>query len=286
MTGLVQPLACPTTLLPALHNESLPSWEDTIDVNKALSLSSSGLGGFHWPQEASIATPVTSTPDLSPALFTQPFTRDTSTSTQLQRNTTSTESIPTNFPQTLQHSTMSYIPDIQQPPTKRARTIASAKQPSPNVEETNTLTRPKRSTTQSTRRKKSVSTAPSEDPEPDSSEEQEKLRIYRERNRIAAAKTRRKKKSSAKELEQRAQEVLHQNEALKQEERQLRDALSTLRFTALAHDPSTGCGCTDIHVYNQRRALEMAQEMAASTTTGTGTGVDLSLGSSNLHVGR
>ncbi|KXT14758.1 hypothetical protein AC579_7804 [Pseudocercospora musae] len=96
-------------------------------------------------------------------------------------------------------------------------------------------------------------------PRPDPDQDQEKLRIYRERNRIAAAKTRRKKKSSAQELERRARDVFLVNERLKQEERCLRDVLSTLRFTALAHDPGTaGCGCVDIHGYNRRRAEEIA----------------------------
>ncbi|EME77956.1 uncharacterized protein MYCFIDRAFT_212599 [Pseudocercospora fijiensis CIRAD86] len=273
MTGLVQPIPCRTTLLPVLHNESLQSWEDTIKINKALSLSSSGAGGFNWPRQVSSATPVASTPDLSPPMYTQLPMQDTANSTQLQRITISTDSITSKLPQ----SSMSYRPDVQQPPSKRLRTVASAKQPSLGPEESasHASTRLKRNMGQA-RRAKSLGATPSShqgeagEDEVDEQEEPEKLRMYRERNRIAAAKTRRKKKCSAKELEQRAQDVFLQNQSLKHEERSLRDALSTLRFTALAHDPSnSGCACADIHGYNQRRALEMAQEMAASKSSAT-----------------
>ncbi|PPJ59280.1 hypothetical protein CBER1_04253 [Cercospora berteroae] len=94
------------------------------------------------------------------------------------------------------------------------------------------------------------------------SEEDEKLKISRERNRIAAAKTRRKKKRSAKEIEERAREIEQTNTLLHQEVRVLRDEFSTLRYCALSHDPTAGCKCTPLHRYNEFRAKEIAKEVA------------------------
>ncbi|KAM3422181.1 hypothetical protein BST61_g2550 [Cercospora zeina] len=94
------------------------------------------------------------------------------------------------------------------------------------------------------------------------SQEDEKLKISRERNRIAAAKTRRKKKRSAKEIEERAREIEQTNTLLHQEVRVLRDEFSSLRYCALSHDPTVGCTCTPIHRYNEHMAKEVAKEVA------------------------
>ncbi|GIZ38396.1 hypothetical protein CKM354_000181400 [Cercospora kikuchii] len=94
------------------------------------------------------------------------------------------------------------------------------------------------------------------------SEEDEKLKISRERNRIAAAKTRRKKKRSAKEIEDRAREIEQTNTLLHHEVRVLRDEFSTLRYCALSHDPTAGCKCTPLHRYNEHKAKEIAEEVA------------------------
>lgn len=90
----------------------------------------------------------------------------------------------------------------------------------------------------------------------------ERLKLSRERNRIAAAKTRMKKKTKAKEIEETAKIVEERNRELHQEVRKLRDAFSTLRYCALSHDPTSGCTCSDIHEYNEAMAKEVAKEVA------------------------
>lgn len=89
-----------------------------------------------------------------------------------------------------------------------------------------------------------------------------KLKVSREKNRIAAAKTRRKKKTKAKEIEEHAQQIEQTNVRLHQELRTLRDTFSTLRYCALSHDPTAGCTCVGIHQYNAHMAKEVAKEVA------------------------
>jgi hypothetical protein len=89
-----------------------------------------------------------------------------------------------------------------------------------------------------------------------------KLKVSREKNRLAAAKTRRKKKTKAKEIEEHAQQIEETNARLHHEVRSLRDTFSTLRYCALSHDPTAGCTCVGIHQYNAHMANEVAREVA------------------------
>ncbi|KAM3423121.1 hypothetical protein BST61_g577 [Cercospora zeina] len=85
---------------------------------------------------------------------------------------------------------------------------------------------------------------------------------YREKNRLAAAKCRAKKKTHTEDLEESARHITATNNRLRAEERELRDLFSSLRHQALAHDPTQGCNCAAIHMYNHNKAQEAARTAA------------------------
>ncbi|KAF7189991.1 Transcription factor atf21 [Pseudocercospora fuligena] len=90
----------------------------------------------------------------------------------------------------------------------------------------------------------------------------DKKERYREKNRLAAAKCRSKKKTHTEGLEESARFITAQNNKLRAEERELRDMFSSLRHQALAHDPTQGCTCQAIHMYNNNKAQEAARGAA------------------------
>lgn len=94
---------------------------------------------------------------------------------------------------------------------------------------------------------------------------------YREKNRLAAAKCRAKKKTHTEDLEESARHITATNNRLRAEERELRDLFSSLRHQALAHDPTQGCTCSAIHMYNHNKAQEAART-AAMGLAGIGMG--------------
>lgn len=270
MASLVQPLPCQSAFASAPYQQyPIPPWDGTIDLETP-SLDTAAAGSFLWPPALANAAPPITTPTLSPQMFAHGQAQELAEVTPLSRSTVSSGLIRSGLPRGSESAGDFAIPPTGSEayaPRKRTRTSAQLPLSSIN-EDAAATTRSKRSHT------KSVSTTPSQqedaqnesDEHQNEDEDQEKLRIYRERNRIAAAKTRRKKKSSAKQLEERAQDALVRNEQLKQEERTLRDALSSLRFSALAHDPATGCNCSDIQLYNRKRAMEMAQGLSKGTS--------------------
>lgn len=95
---------------------------------------------------------------------------------------------------------------------------------------------------------------------------------YREKNRLAAAKCRAKKKTHTEDLEESARHITATNNRLRAEERELRDLFSSLRHQALAHDPTQGCKCSAIHMYNHNKAQEAART-AAMGLAGIGMGI-------------
>ncbi|KXT18542.1 hypothetical protein AC579_2277 [Pseudocercospora musae] len=90
----------------------------------------------------------------------------------------------------------------------------------------------------------------------------DKKERYREKNRLAAAKCRSKKKTHTEGLEESARFITAQNNKLRAEERELRDMFSSLRHQALAHDPTQGCTCQAIHMYNSNKAQEAVRGAA------------------------
>jgi len=88
---------------------------------------------------------------------------------------------------------------------------------------------------------------------------EDKRETNQEKNRVAAAKCRAKKKSNTEDLEGRAGFVTAENTRLRAEQRELRNIFSSLRHRALAHDPTQGCRCTSIHMYNNGKAQEVAR---------------------------
>jgi len=82
---------------------------------------------------------------------------------------------------------------------------------------------------------------------------------YREKNRQAAAKCRKKKKDSTEILESTARSAVDENTRLKTMVRQLRNEFTDLRTKALAHDGTSGCGCSDIQQYNAGQAQQAAR---------------------------
>ena len=101
-----------------------------------------------------------------------------------------------------------------------------------------------------------VETPSDEDGDGDMDHKREK---YREKNRLAAAKCRAKKKMNVEGLEEEAREATARNNKLRVQARELRDTFSELRSHALLHDPSQGCKCGQIHMYNSNKAQEAAR---------------------------
>ena len=88
---------------------------------------------------------------------------------------------------------------------------------------------------------------------------EDKREKYREKNRLAAAKCRSKKKNNTEVLEEQHRELCAANSYAKRQERALRDELTRLRTMALNHSPAIeGCHCTGLHVYNARKAHDVA----------------------------
>ncbi|KAI5368095.1 Putative basic-leucine zipper domain-containing protein [Septoria linicola] len=112
-------------------------------------------------------------------------------------------------------------------------------------------------------RKDSARSSKTESVEDDEAEEGDgKREKYREKNRLAAAKCRAKKKTHTEDLEESARHITATNSRLRAEERELRDLFSSLRHQALAHDPTQGCQCSSIHMYNNHKAQEAARSAA------------------------
>ena len=88
---------------------------------------------------------------------------------------------------------------------------------------------------------------------------EDKRERYREKNRLAAAKCRYKKKNHTEVLEEQHRELCAANSYAKRQERAFRDELTRLRTMALNHSPAAaGCNCTGLHVYNARKAYDVA----------------------------
>jgi hypothetical protein len=109
---------------------------------------------------------------------------------------------------------------------------------------------------------------------------------YREKNRLAAAKCRAKKKTHTEDLEDSARHITATNNRLRAEERELRDLFSSLRHQALAHDPTQGCTCSAIHMYNNHKAHEAARgaAMSLANLTALSPAVSLSMPSEGSTV--
>ncbi|KAK5122048.1 hypothetical protein LTR85_004294 [Meristemomyces frigidus] len=108
-------------------------------------------------------------------------------------------------------------------------------------------------------RKDSKDTKEDEEFEGSGDDVEDKREKYREKNRLAAAKCRMKKKENVETLEERHRRLQAQNSFFKREERELRDELTVWRTMALQHNQQIpGCDCQPLHLYNSRKASEVA----------------------------